>query len=169
MIQSAVRLSSPGPGVAPDVPTSSLKRQRDSRSPSPLRHRSPKHPRYGNDSAPNGVNDDLNYQPNERFRRLEITQAPRVQPKPPTEEEKQNAAKKEYDALLGARSGGTYIPPARLRALQAQITDKASKEYQRMAWEALKKSINGLVNKVNVSNIKNIVPELFRHVHVIGR
>ncbi|RAL58111.1 hypothetical protein DID88_002386 [Monilinia fructigena] len=64
-----------------------------------------------------------------------------------SEEEKQAAAKAEYEKLLTMRSGGTYIPPARLRALQSQITDKTSKEYQRMAWEALKKSINGLINK----------------------
>jgi pre-mRNA-splicing factor CWC22 len=86
-----------------------------------------------------------------------------------TEEEKQAAAKAEYEKLLNMRSGGTYIPPARLRALQAQITDKSSKEYQRMAWEALKKSINGLINKVNVSNIKYIVPELFGENLVRGR
>ena len=41
-----------------------------------------------------------------------------------------------------------------------QTTDKSSKEYQRMTWEALKKSINGLVNKVNVSNIANIIEEV---------
>lgn len=86
-----------------------------------------------------------------------------------TEEEKQASAKAEYEKLLNMRSGGTYIPPARLRALQAQITDKTSKEYQRMAWEALKKSINGLINKVNVSNIKFIVPELFGENLVRGR
>ncbi|KAL3423663.1 MIF4G domain-containing protein [Phlyctema vagabunda] len=86
-----------------------------------------------------------------------------------TEEEKQAAAKAEYQKLLGMRSGGTYIPPARLRALQSQITDKSSKEYQRMAWEALKKSINGLINKVNVSNIKFIVPELFGENLIRGR
>ncbi len=78
-------------------------------------------------------------------------------------------AKAEYERLLTVRSGGTYIPPARLRALQAQITDKSSKEYQRMAWEALKKSINGLINKVNVANIKHIVPELFAENLVRGR
>lgn len=77
--------------------------------------------------------------------------------------------KAEYEKLLSMRSGGTYIPPARLRALQAQITDKSSKEYQRMAWEALKKSINGLINKVNVSNIKHIVPELFGENLIRGR
>jgi len=89
--------------------------------------------------------------------------------KPLTEEAKQAAAKAEYEKLLTMRSGGTYIPPARLRALQAQITDKSSKEYQRMAWEALKKSINGLINKVNVSNIKHIVPELFGENLIRGR
>lgn len=86
-----------------------------------------------------------------------------------TAEDKQAAAKAEYEKLLTMRSGGTYIPPARLRALQSQITDKSSKEYQRMAWEALKKSINGLINKVNVSNIKHIVPELFGENLIRGR
>jgi pre-mRNA-splicing factor CWC22 len=45
-----------------------------------------------------------------------------------SDEEKQAAAKAEYEKLLTMRSGGTYIPPARLRALQSQITDKTSKE-----------------------------------------
>ena len=102
----------------------------------------------------------------ERLREHEKQEAAR---RPMTEEEKQAAAKAEYEKLLNMRSGGTYIPPARLRALQAQITDKTSKEYQRMAWEALKKSINGLINKVNVSNIKYIVPELFGENLVRGR
>ncbi|GAB0136602.1 pre-mRNA-splicing factor cwc22 [Epichloe bromicola] len=93
----------------------------------------------------------------------------RTPPPVPTEEEKQAAAKAEYEKLLNMRSGGTYIPPARLRALQAQITDKTSKEYQRMAWEALKKSINGLINKVNTANIKHIVPELFGENLIRGR
>ncbi|KAI0202213.1 hypothetical protein F4808DRAFT_82877 [Astrocystis sublimbata] len=93
----------------------------------------------------------------------------RTPPKLPTEEEKQAAAKAEYDKLLNMRSGGVYIPPARLRALQAQITDKTSKEYQRIAWDALKKSINGLINKVNTANIKHIVPELFAENLIRGR
>ena len=102
----------------------------------------------------------------ERFRRRDQDEARR---KPMTDEEKQAAAKAEYEKLLTVRSGGTYIPPARLRALQSQITDKSSKEYQRMAWEALKKSINGLINKINVSNIKHIVPELFSENLIRGR
>lgn len=93
----------------------------------------------------------------------------RTPPPVPTEEQKQAAAKAEYERLLSARSGGTYIPPARLRALQAQITDKTTKEWQRMAWEALKKSINGLINKANSPNLKQIVPELFQENLVRGK
>ena len=101
--------------------------------------------------------------------RVDTRHLGREAPPEPTQEEKQAAAKREYERLLTMRSGGTYIPPARLRALQAEITDKTSKEYQRMAWEALKKSINGLINKVNVSNIKQIVPELFNENLMRGR
>lgn len=110
--------------------------------------------------------DEREKQLRERFRPKEPESASR---KPMTAEEKQAAAKAEYEKLLTMRSGGTYIPPARLRELQSQITDKSSKEYQRMAWEALKKSINGLINKINVSNIKHIVPELFNENLVRGR
>lgn len=67
------------------------------------------------------------------------------------------------------RAGGAYIPPARLRAMQAAITDKSTPEFQRMAWEALKKSIQGMINKCNVANIKMIVPELFSENLVRGR
>ncbi len=35
-----------------------------------------------------------------------------------------------------------------LRLMQQNITDKNSEAFQRLAWEALKKSINGLINKV---------------------
>ncbi|KAF1948335.1 MIF4G-domain-containing protein [Byssothecium circinans] len=67
------------------------------------------------------------------------------------------------------RAGGAYIPPARLRAMQAAITDRKTPEFQRMAWEALKKSIQGMINKCNVANIKQIVPELFSENLVRGR
>jgi pre-mRNA-splicing factor CWC22 len=53
--------------------------------------------------------------------------------------------------------------------MQAAITDKNSAEFQRMAWEALKKSIQGMINKCNVANIKMIVPELFSENLVRGR
>jgi pre-mRNA-splicing factor CWC22 len=80
------------------------------------------------------------------------------------------AMKVEQAQTNAARSGGVYIPPAKLRAMQAQLSnDKSTTEYQRMAWEALKKSINGLVNKVNTSNIKMIVPELFAENLIRGK
>lgn len=71
-------------------------------------------------------------------------------------------ARAEYLKLTaGTRSGGVYMPPARLRALQAEAAkDKTSAEFQRLAWDALRKSITGIVNRVNITNIKAIVPEL---------
>ncbi|KAL8902366.1 MAG: hypothetical protein Q9207_004750 [Kuettlingeria erythrocarpa] len=169
MIQSAVRLPTPPP--LDSYPTySNLPRKRSppSRSPPPIRRRSPPGKFF---PSGQGIKDVDPHRAMERERQLAERlrkQEPEVT-KPPTEEEKQAAAKAEYEKMLNSRSGGTYIPPARLRALQAQITDKKSKEYQRMAWEALKKSINGLINKVNVSNIKFIVPELFTENLVRGR
>ena len=60
----------------------------------------------------------------------------------------------------GGRTGGLYMPPYKLVQMMANTADMQSKEYQRMTWEALKKAINGLINKVNVSNIKSIVVDI---------
>lgn len=99
--------------------------------------------------------------------------AERVEQPAKTEEEKQAVIKSEYQKLLDMRSGGTYIPPARLRALQAQIQEDTSDEgarlKQKLHWEALKKSITGIINKVNLGNIKSLVPELFEENLVRGR
>jgi pre-mRNA-splicing factor CWC22 len=76
------------------------------------------------------------------------------------------------EVTLTGRTGGVYIPPFKLAAMRAQLEqdkEKNSKELQRMTWEALRKSINGLINKVNVSNIANIIPELFQENLVRGR
>ncbi|KAL4245518.1 CWC22 family protein [Abortiporus biennis] len=79
-------------------------------------------------------------------------------------------AKAEFAKLTSTRSGGVYMPPARLRALQeAASKDKSSTEYQRLSWDALRKSITGIVNRVNVTNIKMIVPELFQENLIRGR
>ena len=67
------------------------------------------------------------------------------------------------------RAGGAYVPPFKLAQMMRETRDKSSEEYQRMAWDALKKSINGLVNKVNASNVANVVPELFRENLIRGR
>ncbi|KAJ7768176.1 hypothetical protein B0H14DRAFT_3096150 [Mycena olivaceomarginata] len=58
----------------------------------------------------------------------------------------------------------------RVRALQAAASsDKASPEYQRLSWDALRKSITGIVNRVNIVNIKAVVPELFAENLIRGR
>lgn len=97
-----------------------------------------------------------------------------------TKEDQRDAAPKEKEkaafdaqaefAKLTGRSGGLYVPPARLRALQeAAGQDKSSPEYQRLSWDALRKSITGIVNRVNVGNIKDVVPELFSENLIRGR
>ena len=170
VVQSAVRLPTPPtPGPFPANNTAKRKRSPSSPPPSPLRQRSPPfvEERYKRSQAENKRQGGERGQ--HRGDKSRIGTGEKITTKPPTEEERQILARAEYERLLNVRSGGTYIPPARLRALQAQITDKTSKEYQRMSWEALKKSINGLINKVNVSNIKYIVPELFGENLVRGR
>lgn len=75
---------------------------------------------------------------------------------------------KEIDPVL-TKTGGAYIPPAKLRMMQAEITDKTSLAYQRLSWEALKKSLHGLINKINISNIALIIPSLIKENVVRGR
>ncbi|KAJ2929423.1 hypothetical protein H1R20_g7653, partial [Candolleomyces eurysporus] len=87
--------------------------------------------------------------------------------------EKEFDAKAEFAKLMSnnTRSGGVYMPPARLRALQeaAAAKDKASPEYQRLSWDALRKSITGIVNRVNIANIKQVIPELLSENLIRGR
>ncbi|XP_010922179.1 uncharacterized protein [Elaeis guineensis] len=72
------------------------------------------------------------------------------------------------DSIAG-RTGGIYIPPFRMAQMMRELQDKSSEAYQRLSWDALRKSINGLVNKVNATNIKNIIPELFSENLIRGR
>ncbi|KAH0285604.1 MIF4G-domain-containing protein, partial [Aureobasidium sp. EXF-3399] len=193
-MQSAVRLPSPEAADAQSHASGGRKRSPSSRSPSPerrpptLRTRSvdqntnndpspPRNPSHSRSRSPPPLRSgplprDVDRQRAlERQRQAEVRRREEVkEDKPLSAAEKQAAAKAEYARLLTMRSGGTYVPPARLRALQAEIgNDPQSSEFQRMAWEALKKSINGLINKVNVSNIKYIVPELFSENLIRGR
>ena len=48
--------------------------------------------------------------------------------------------------------------------MMQEAEDKTSPEFQRMTWDALRKSLNGLINKVNVNNIKDLLPEIFGEV-----
>ena len=71
----------------------------------------------------------------------------------------------------GGRTGGVYVPPFKLAMMRQAmgVANRSSEENQKQSWEALRKSINGLINKVNVSNIKHIIPELFQENLVRGR
>ena len=62
---------------------------------------------------------------------------------------------------------GTVIPT--LARMMKKVQDKSSVEYQRLTWDALRKSINGVVNKVNAANVKNIIPEFFSENLIRGR
>lgn len=67
--------------------------------------------------------------------------------------------------------GGIYIPPPRLKRFDQDCSkDKPSdEESQRTSWDALKKIINGSINKVNTSNIKDIIIRLFSENLIRGR
>ncbi|TNN16663.1 Pre-mRNA-splicing factor CWC22 [Schistosoma japonicum] len=81
-----------------------------------------------------------------------------------SESSKKDDLAKNADKLsnIFGKTGGAYIPPGRLRQLQAQITDKSSEAYQRIAWEALKKSIHGFINKISFNSAIGITN--FTHV-----
>jgi len=66
---------------------------------------------------------------------------------------------------------GVYVPPHRARASAAAAASAphSSPDFQRGAWEALRRSLNGLVNKVNASNMAHVLPELFHENLVRGR
>jgi hypothetical protein len=62
-----------------------------------------------------------------------------------------------------------YIPQLKLRMIEAQTTHKSSVEFQRLAWEDLKKSIHGLINQINVSNIPDSIISLIKENIIRGR
>eukprot|EP01054_Gregarina_sp_Poly1_P003066 Gregarina_sp_Poly_1__3065@NODE_1861_length_3183_cov_48_838896_g1206_i0_p1_GENE_NODE_1861_length_3183_cov_48_838896_g1206_i0NODE_1861_length_3183_cov_48_838896_g1206_i0_p1_ORF_typecomplete_len901_score135_94MIF4G/PF02854_19/4_7e33MIF4G/PF02854_19/0_0061MA3/PF02847_17/3_9e03MA3/PF02847_17/7_1e27TFCD_C/PF12612_8/0_29TFCD_C/PF12612_8/3e03ParcG/PF10274_9/0_36MIF4G_like/PF09088_11/6_6e03MIF4G_like/PF09088_11/3_9_NODE_1861_length_3183_cov_48_838896_g1206_i04812961 len=59
------------------------------------------------------------------------------------------------------RTGGIYIPPFKLAMMKRPPAEKNSEEFQKQYWEALRKSINGYVNKASTSNIPNLIEEMF--------
>ena len=78
------------------------------------------------------------------------------------EKEKGFGTMAEFAKLTSSHSGGVYMPPARLRTLQAAAAqDRNSAEDQCLSWNALCKSITGIPNRVNMGNIKRVVPEFF--------
>ncbi|KAG0471242.1 hypothetical protein HPP92_015788 [Vanilla planifolia] len=85
------------------------------------------------------------------------------------EEKKPQPPVQQMEDAMAIRTGGIYIPPHRMAQMMRDVQDKNSEAYQRLSWDALRKSINGLVNKVNATNIKNIIPELFSENLIRGR
>ena len=105
-------------------------------------------------------------------------------------EQRQKAAEEERRAMLAssssanpqfaqvavqmqvARAGGVYVPPHKLRRLQEEMMKagalQSEQEQQRVRWEMLRKSINEIINKVNVANIQHIVVELLNENLVRG-
>ncbi|KAL1611569.1 pre-mRNA-splicing factor cwc22 [Nothophoma quercina] len=159
-VASAVRIPSPEPDVEHEAPR---KRDRSPYSPGP----SKRSRRHDNDDAP-----PRRERRDDRQRDQNGTKDSDV----PDDDARLNLFKNAFSASRKlpiddskTRAGGAYIPPARLREMQKNITDKATPEFQRMAWEALKKSIQGLINKTNTANIKMIVPELFSENLIRGR
>ena len=80
----------------------------------------------------------------------------------PAAEEKPAAAEKP-----AGKAGGVYIPPFKLAQMLREAKDETSVQYQRLRWDALRKSLNGLINKVNKENIKAVLPEIFGEVTLL--
>lgn len=150
------------PCVAPNLTTFSRSRSRSphSRAKSPPTHRT----RRSLSPAAIHVEDADPVRRQERERQLAVRLADQEPDKPKFD------AQAEFAKLMTSKSGGVYMPPARLRALQAAAaTDKSSAEYQRLSWDALRKSLTGIVNRVNIANIKDVIPELFSENLIRGR
>ena len=80
--------------------------------------------------------------------------------------------KPQFNDVVNSRAGGVYIPPFKLALMYEQIrekNEKSSVDYQKMMWEMLRKSINGIINKVNLSNIQNVIYELFNENLLRGK
>ena len=67
------------------------------------------------------------------------------------------------------QSIGIYLPPFKLARIKEELRDPSGEDAQRIEWERLRKAVKGLVNKVNISNIKSVVEELFLENLVKGR
>lgn len=83
-------------------------------------------------------------------------------------------------SLRRPRTEGPYLPPGKLEEMEKGLDKNSgngsntneefsSDEFQRISWEALRRSLNGLINKVNTSNIAEIVEDLIELNLVRGR
>lgn len=134
------------------------------------KNRRSKRPRSRSQSPVRYWDDTRRKRKNSRSRSPDVKREKAAKDPKDVEPKKEVPERKAKDTdMLNTRTGGAYIPPARLRMMQAQITDKSSVAYQRLAWEALKKSVHGHINKINVGNIGIIIKELLKENIVRGR
>ncbi|XP_037958156.1 putative uncharacterized protein DDB_G0282133 [Teleopsis dalmanni] len=89
--------------------------------------------------------------------------------KPITKEATNDATFTDRQARITSSTSRAKRPPTKLRMTQDKTTDKSSAEYQRIAWEALKKSIYGQITKIDVDNVLIISHVLLREDIVRGR
>lgn len=107
---------------------------------------------------------------NEREREKKQREENTAPPKPT--EEAAAAPRIRPEGPIGGRTGGVYIPPHKLAQLQQEMLqqgEKNSVQHQKLMWELLRKSINGIINKVNISNIQNIIVELLNENIMRGK
>ena len=84
--------------------------------------------------------------------------------------EDEEPPRKRQRPLEETKTKGMYVPPFKMAAMRAEILAKSAtstKEYQRVAWDRLRKGINGLVNKVNTGNLREVVVELFEKNNLV--
>ncbi|ORC91330.1 uncharacterized protein TM35_000063350 [Trypanosoma theileri] len=62
-----------------------------------------------------------------------------------------------------------YVPPHRKRVDETDIHDMSNEAAQREAWQALSRSITGIINRVSADNLQVSVTELFRENIIRGR
>jgi pre-mRNA-splicing factor CWC22 len=100
-----------------------------------------------------------------------VTSLPNQRPEDFEQGTLKGETKTQKGALLPTQAGGVYIPPFKLRKMMEDLKnqEKTSLEHQKYMWEMLRKSINGIVNKVNTSNIQNIILELFNENLLRGK
>lgn len=75
----------------------------------------------------------------------------------------------ELEIVKDLKNRGKYVPPARLKAALEEAGHATDEQEQEMKWRSLEKSINGLVNKANGSNLQSIIVELFKLNLIRGR
>ncbi|KAL0056608.1 pre-mRNA-splicing factor cwc22, partial [Marasmius tenuissimus] len=58
--------------------------------------------------------------------------------------------------------GHLHVSSSPMCASSCTVTNgKANLEYQQLSWDTLRKSITGIVNRVNFTNVQQLIPKLF--------